>query len=216
MSPRLTRQHEIQLVRAAMVQGLREFPVADEIVIQVTMEEIATLASQLEQESLSQSLRQHKIRQLVKARQELKEYQVGGSLSYWIGNMTSIPVVEQLMDMETSAQHDALLWSQKPEESWDNNARQVYQRLKYLLASEFARSTPRQTSLETLGLAEVTYPRLDELVMPPDLVGKLPTKTARSLLPRYWTLFLAALCDTLRTDGVITLGSEEEEPGLSV
>jgi len=176
-------------------------------------EEIAALESQLEQRGLSQPLRQHKMRQLAKARQELTEYQVGGSLDYWIGNMTSIRVVQELMDTDTSAQHDALLWSEKPEEAWNNNARQVYQprRLKFFLAREFARSTQRQTSLETLGLAEVTYPRLDELVIPADLVGKLPTGMARSQLSRYWTPFLAALCDTLRTDGVITLGSEEED-----
>jgi len=211
LGPRLTRQHEIQLVRAAMVQGLREFPVADDSLNQIVKQEIVDLERQLEQGNLPQTVRQRSVRELDKKRQELKEYQVGGSFVDWIGNITRIPVVEQLMDMETSVQHNALLWSQKPEESWNNNARQVYQRLKYLLASEFARSTPRQTSLETLGLAEVTYPRLDELVMPTDLVGKLPTKAARSSLPRYWTSFLAALCDTLRTDGVITLGSEEED-----
>ena len=41
--------------------------------------------------------------------------------------------------------------------------------------------------------------------------GMLPTRAVRERLQTYWAAFLAALCDTLRTDGVITLGSDEED-----
>ncbi len=211
LGPRLTRQHEIQLVRAAMVQCLRGSPVVDETLIQVAREEIANLERQLEQDNPTPPVRQHKKRQLIKARQELTEYYVGGSLDHWIDEMTKVAVIEEFTDVRTSSKHERSLWLQKAEDSWHDNARHVHERLKFLLAHEFARSTQRQVSLETLGLAEVTYPGLDQLEIPKQVEGILPTATARERLRECWTSFLAALCDTLRSDGVVTLGSDEED-----
>ncbi len=46
---------------------------------------------------------------------------------------------------------------------------------------------------------------------PDELLGRLPTQVARERVKECWAAFLAALCDTLRTDGVITLGSDDED-----
>ncbi len=212
LGPRLTRQHEIQLVRAAMVQCLRgNYPIVDEAVIQDFQADIDRLERQLAQSTLTPAQRQQKEWQLSQARQYLTNAQVGGVMADWVRAMTRVPVVQELIDTETSWKHDAVLWSQRAEDSWHDNARHVHERLKFLLAHEFARPTQRQISLETLGLAEVTYPGLDELTIPPGLLGTLPTASAREQLRNSWTSFLAALCDTLRTDGVITLGSDEED-----
>jgi hypothetical protein len=161
--------------------------------------------------NLSPALRQHKVRQLEQAQQQLTEYNVGGSLDHWMQAMTNVLVIEQLVDVETSAQDFANDWIQHPDQSWKEHVQHVHQRMKSLLAREFARPTQQQTSLETLGLAEVTYPGLDTLTLPSELAGMLPTQTTREHLRTCWTEFLAALCDTLRTDGVITLGSDEED-----
>ena len=211
LGPRLTRQHEIQLVRAAMVQCLRESPVVDATLIELIQDEITNLEQQLAQGNLSLPLRQHKTRQLEQAHRQLTEYNFGGSLDHWIDALASIIVVQELIDAETSSRHDADLWIRDPEGSWNENAQHIWERLKSLMAREFARPTHQQISLETLGLAEVTYPGLDTLTLPRHLVGTLPTRTAREQLQKCWTAFLAALCDTLRTEGVITLGSDEED-----
>ncbi len=211
LGPRLTRQHEIQLVRAAMVQCLRESPVVDAALIEVIQDEIANLEQQLVQDNLSLPLRQHKARQLEQTRRLLTEYNVGGSLDHWIDALANSMVMQELIDAETSSRHDAKFWLSNPEGSWNENARHIRERLKSVLAREFARPTQQQISLETLGLAEVTYPGLDALTLPEHLEGTLPTPAIREQLRTYWSAFLAALCDTLRTDGVVTLGSDEED-----
>lgn len=211
LGPRLTRQHEIQLVRAAMVQCLRESPVVDAELIEVIQDEIANLEQQLAQDNLSLPLRQHKTSQLGQAYQQLTEYRVGGSLDRWITSLSNIPVLQELIDVETSAQHTAETWLQHPQDFWNKNFQHIQERIKSLLAREFARPTQQQISLETLGLAEVTYPGLEGLTLPAHLEGTLPTRAVREQLRTCWSAFLAALCDTLRTEGVVTLGSDEED-----
>jgi len=211
LGPRLTRQHEIQLIRSAMVQCLRESPVVDAALLEELQDEITHLDQQLAQNTLSLPLRQHKTRQIEQARQQLTEYSVGGSLDHWMQAMTNIPMIAQLIDSETSAQDMADDWLQHPEQFWNDHILHVQHQLKSLLAREFARPTQQQISLETLGLVEVTYPGLENLTLPAHFEGTLPTRAARERLRTYWVPFLASLCDTLRTDGVITLGSDEED-----
>ncbi|MGZ3611111.1 MAG: DEAD/DEAH box helicase, partial [Ktedonobacteraceae bacterium] len=211
LGPRLTRQHEIQLIRAAMVQCLRESPVVDSTLIEVLQEEIANLEQQLARDDLSNPLRLHRKSQLDQAHQQLTQYRVGGSLDQWINSLSNIPVLYELIDEETSAQHSVETWLRNPQEFWNKNFQHVRKRLKSLLAREFARPAQQQISLETLGLAEVTYPGLEALKLPKYLEGTLPTRAVREQLRIFWSAFLAALCDTLRTEGVITLGSVEED-----
>ena len=82
--------------------------------------------------------------------------------------------------METASEHEAPLWLEDAQGSWHANVSRVRSRLKALLANEFARSTRRQVSLETLGLAEVTYPGLDGLAAPDALLGGFPRAGARA------------------------------------
>lgn len=211
LGPRLTRQHEIQLVRAAMVQCFRNSPIADEAVIQDYHDEIARLQRELKKTTLTPAQRQSRLRALTETEQELENALVGGKIEHWLKAMDQVPVIQQLIDLETASQHEKMYWLQQPQEAWDKNTEQIRKRLIYLLASEFARPTQRQTSLETLGLAEVTYPGLDTLTLPDSLAGNLPTIAIREQLADCWSRFLADLCDTLRTDGAITLGSDEED-----
>ena len=211
LGPRLTRQHEIQLVRAAMVQCLKESPVVDDSVIADVQEDIAHTKQRLTQPELSTAQRLRLETQLEQMIKQETEFRVGGSLDNWNRALTKVLVIEQLVDMEMSEQDVASDWMLHPDQSWDDHVQHVQQRLTTLLAREFARPTQQQISLETLGLAEVTYPGLSSLDVPERLLGTLPTRTARERLQTCWTAFLAALCDTLRTDGVITLGSDAED-----
>jgi len=211
LGPRLTRQHEIQLVRAAIVRCLHDLPVVDETVLQDYRDEIEKLERELHQGNLSPALRQRKQKRLEQARQELIGAQVGGTMKDWKEALGNVAVVQELIDIETSARHEASDWLEDAEGRWHVNMQRVRERLKMLLANEFARTTRRQISLETLGLAEVTYPGLDMLEAPDELLGRLPTQMARERMRGCWSAFLAALCDTLRTDGVITLGSDDED-----
>src|SRR5713226_5593236 len=211
LGPRLTRQHEIQLVRAAMVQCLKGSPVVDDSVIADVEEDIDLTRQRLTQQELSPAQRLRLETQLEQMIKQETEFKVGGSLDTWIKALTKEVVIEQLIDMETSEQDVASDWMQHPDQSWNDHVQHVHRRLTTLLAREFARSTQQQISLETLGLAEVTYPGLNSLAVPASLLGTVPTHAARGCLQTCWTAFLAAICDTLRTDGVITLGSDIED-----
>lgn len=211
LGPRLTRQHEIQLVRAAMVQCLQESPVVDDLAIVDIQEDIAHTKQRLAQPELSAAQRLRLETQLGLLIEQETEYRAGGSLDSWLRALTKIVAIEQLIDAETADQDSANEWMLHPDQSWDDHVQHVHRRLTTLLAREFARSTPQQISLETLGLAEVTYPGLDSLGVPEHLLGTLPTQAARECLRTCWIAFLAAMCDTLRTDGVITLGSDAED-----
>lgn len=211
LGPRLTRQHEIQLVRASMVQCLRDFPVADDAVLQDYRDEIKRFERELAQGDLTPALRQRKQRQLDEALQGLTSAQVGGTMKDWIDALGNVKTVHELIDMETASKHEVASWLEDAEEWWRSNMKRVRERLKMLLANEFARPTRRQNSLETLGLSEITYPGLDTLEAPNELLGRLPMQIVRERIKGCWVAFLAALCDTLRTDGVITLGSDDED-----
>ncbi len=210
LGPRLTHQHEIQLFRSSIVQCMKESPLSDVYVIQELKQEIQQLMQQLSENSPSPAVKQLKERNLAKKRQELQEYLVGGSMENWMETLKNSDIIEQIMDTGTSGEHDAKEWAEKSDQLWERNKQRIQGKLKYFLAREFARSTPRQISLESLGLAEITYPGLDQLTIPNELLGILPTSFAREQLRTSWVPLLAALCDTLRSDGAVSLGSEED------
>ena len=69
---------------------------------------------------------------------------------------------------------------------------------------------------EDLGLLEVAYPGLDAVPAPSAFIGSLPDPATRSALTACWSDFLAALCDTLREQGAVTLGDEELDEAYGV
>ena len=210
LGPRLTYQHEIQLIRASMVQCLKEYAV-DDASLQDIRASIARQQTMLLQTTLTIPQKQRAERELVKYEKELIDAQSGGKVADWEQDMKQVVIVQELIDKATASRHEAKDWLQHTQHEWEANTKHIHEQLKSFLAREFARPTQRQISLETVGLAEVTYPNLDTLFAPAILLGSLPTSAMRDQLSHYWTAFLAALCDTLRTDGAITLGSDDED-----
>ena len=210
LGPRLTRQHEIQLYRAALLECMKNMPLGEPEIIQDLQNLITRLDKELAEGGLSVARRQYKERERAKKQQELLGYQVGGSMKDWMDLLKENSILEQFMDADTAQHHEAAEWHLESDQCWEKNTQRIHGRLKDFMAREFARSTPRQISLETLGLAEITYPGLDQLVLPAKLAGRLPTTQTREKLQACWVSLLAALCDTLRSDGVISLGSDQE------
>ena len=117
--------------------------------------------------------------------------------------------MSQVLDRPNSAGHFAANWSQA---WWDTNRQNVDKRIPELLGRELASPIRRSVNtLESLGLVEVTYPGLEQLEPPAQFLGALPTESLRQAVRRSWTDLLASLCDTLRTDGVITLGDDLDD-----
>jgi Lhr-like helicase len=213
LGPRLTRQHETQLVRAAIVQVLSQNLAADEETIRYTEDEVQHLQQKL-QRPLAPALRQRLETDLQRNEKQLKAYRSGGAMEDWARSLESHRLLAELLDPDTGQNHVAREetshgprdWSQR---DWDKNWEQAKRHALTFLAREFATPNWRAISAETVGLAEITYPGLDALEPPSKFIGILPNEGVRNAVLFCWSDILHALCDTLRVEGVITLGDKQ-------
>lgn len=202
LGPRLTRQHGLQLVRSALVQCLNE-ALVDEESINACLEDIENYKETLKRKDLSQALRDRTQRKLEEAEIEYKNAISGGSIEDWAKKLSTISTVKELLDLDFAENHYSENWSQK---SWELNYDKIKENLQLLIGYELARASNRSgVSIESLGLAEISYPGLENLTPPPALLGQIPSTVAREKLLSNWSLFLIGLCDSLRGEGVVTL-----------
>ncbi|MBI3303574.1 MAG: DEAD/DEAH box helicase [Deltaproteobacteria bacterium] len=208
LGPRLTRQHETQLLRSAIVNSLSQNLAADEETVAMVRRMLGQVEEQLARPGLTPAQRQFLEQQVRQYQQQLSAFTAGGSIDTWAEALSRQEILAEVLDVETAIGHSTVQWSQQV---WERNRERVRQRARIFLAREFASPIRRANSAETFGLAEVTYPGLDTVEAPRELLGKLPNEEARQRLRSYWSALLHALCDTLRTDRAITLGSDEED-----
>jgi len=114
--------------------------------------------------------------------------------------------LRELSDVRGDQEHTREDWS---EETWTRRIAGVAAGLPLRFGRELAHRPARATTLETLGVVEIVYPTIERIPAPDELLGRLPNDTVRARAAREWPTFLALVCDTLRIDGVISLGNEE-------
>ena len=207
LGPRLTRQHEIQMIRSAMVGCLDSEGAADPALPEILRAEIDGLQTQLQKPSLSGALRRHYEDDLQAKQRKLQAAEVGGSIDQWVATLAEATSLAEVLDIESASSHNAHDWRQT---DWERNHAKVKAQAKIFLGRETARPIWRGITVETLGLVEVTYPGLHKLQAPPQLIGILHSPKLREQLTSVWSELLASLCDTLRLDGAITLGDQED------
>lgn len=210
LGPRLRLQHEIQLVRAGLARCAERIPAVDESTVQFWQQQIGFLSTQLSSPSLSPPLRQTLNAQLEEAKRQLEMIRQGGSVEIWMELLKQEESLHELLHAETAHKHKPEDWRRLPSRAWDENFAGVKDELRRLIGRELARAPlRREFSVETLGLLEVTYPGLERIPLPPQIAGLLSTTVCDKLMAA-WPDFLAALCDTLRTEGIVTLGGLDE------
>ena len=207
LGPRLTRQHELQLFRAVVAQALKESPTSDPEHVADLKEERDRLHARLG-ELLSPARRQTTLMRMAEVEAGLREAQAGGAVSLWAKVLGERPELEEILDAATSREHRADRWDQR---KWEDNLHHIQAAAVNLLGRELARPAIRQINLQAIGLAEITYPGIDAIPAPDALLGQLVTEAARDGLRTNWGTFLALLCDSLRTDSAVTLGSPEQD-----
>ena len=200
----LTNQHEQQLVRSIILKMIEESPLSDADAIAFLKSDIADIAQSLNS-SPPDSVRRILEDRLGRSEADLRNLTVGGSIEDWARRLSLIDTLAQILDRPSSTEHRAVAWKQL---AWEDNRHAVKNQASQLLAREFATSVGRDTTLEALGLVEVTYPGIDDLSPPSTIIGKLRTESMRRRLAENWTGLMASLCDTLRANRVITLGDE--------
>jgi hypothetical protein len=215
LGPRLTRQHELQLLRAAIVQLLDWLPEGDPDTIAYLEASLEDMPARIEQ--AGDGLRRQLMKEAALKRQQLEQARVGVAIDDLGAELARSPAIAQLLSADDGAKHHATnvdkkgkkhAWNQS---DWEANTRAVAKTLTSRLGGELATPSWRAISLETLGLIEITYPSLSVLNLPPALAGVLPTEACRDSLETAWPSLLAALCDSLRVAGAITLGNSEDD-----
>lgn len=207
LGPRLRYQHERQLVRAALVELFESTPGVDPDVVRYLNSSIADLEAR--RAAASAALAGMLEADLNQRKAQLQAMQEGSSVALWASRLAQHRVMFELLDEDSARGHKAGKWSQG---LWEANFHANASRALLLLGREVAR-LPRRSSinLETIGWIEVRYPGLDALRPPDRLLGSLPTAQARRRLEEVWTGLVAALLDTLRNGGFVTLGDRDQD-----
>lgn len=206
LGPQLSQQHERRIIRAAWVRCALETPPIDDALIQDLESEINSLRKRLTTEEMSDAQRRRAESQLTTVQQELVAATSGGRLADWTAAVGESKLVMELLDRESAAQHRSDQWSQQ---RFEENAKRVRKSLQSRLMNELVKPYRGSSSPDDIGLLEVSYPGLDAVAAPGALIGSLPDPATRSALTACWSDFLAALCDTLREQGVVTLGDDD-------
>jgi ATP-dependent helicase YprA (DUF1998 family) len=204
LGPSLTRQHAIQLIRAAII---RHAPQRDSETITFLHTQLTANRASLAIAS-SPGLRNTLERQIRNSEDTLAQVESGGSISDWCAAIKGSPLVAELFDVEKSENHTFGEWQQT---NWEQHRKNMISCLDFFILRELAlRPSWPNISLETLGLVEVVYPGLERLSCPNSILGKLPQDIARRFEAN-WPALIASMLDTLRTDRAITLGSESHD-----
>jgi len=202
LGPHLTNQHEQQLGRRVLARMLQTHS-ADEQYLMMLDVEIQTLEEQLQRPGLTPMAAARLRRRLEDAKEERSLADSGATFSQWASYLTQDSLLQQFYHREGGVEPADGIWSQK---EWERNAEGVRNNAIRPLVRELASPSWHQISIETLGLAEVVYPGLQQISAPAGLLGVLPSQDLAERIKACWPEFLGTMCDTLRQDRVATLG----------
>lgn len=208
LGPRLTRQHELQVFRAAVVERLQNVNLAG------TEADLAELRNDIEELKAkiavaSPARRPSLQRQLVEDERNLQQMGEGGTVADWVLVLKESEIVKELYHAPGGKDHQP--GSKNAHDAWTQNSEKIVDSLAPLLGRELARRPAwPNPSLETLGLVEVMYPGIRQIPTPQEMLGVLPPAIATKL-EEVWSDYLAALLDAVRNQGAITLGGDEED-----
>jgi hypothetical protein len=204
LGPLLTDSHARRVFQAALVGFLGTVGFAESLDNLIELQ--ALLEKQLARNPNNPQLQNKVARGKAEIEAQKKGHPIKNLPTAIAGDPTFKARMKQLLHEECADAQEPP-WSQQ---LWEENgeASLKEERLLGLLGRELARRATNQRTLEGLGLVELVYPELDRMEVPEALEALLPINV-RQGLARAWPTLLALLCDTLRADGCITLGSEE-------
>ena len=213
LGPALARQHEQQLIRAAVVSALARRVPVDKASLADLADDIERLKKK-EATNLTPAQRQNTELELRRKEAEWHAAQAGGDLPGWAAQLQKEDRLGEILDADLGGSHHARRQTSKGtvdwgERDWARNREVVQAKAVQFLAEEFASLRTRTISAEKLGMAEITYPGLAVLSAPPALRGEMPSLAAAAELKAIWCLLLESFCDTLRIEGVLTLGKPQ-------
>jgi len=207
LGPRLSYQHEIQLVRTAIIQVFRDQPVSSPETISYLENQARELEVKLAQ-SQDQALRSFLETQLKNTKESLAAHRQGGTVREIARALSKSDLLYEILEQELGLNHSAGKWDSS---AWEENRDQIARKSIEMLGRECARLVRHNNRLlESVGLVQVSYPGIETLAIPPGVEGLLGAGEAE-LFRTNWPAFVSLLLDTLREDGIITLGTREAD-----
>ncbi len=207
LGPLLTRQHEIALIRAAIARTARE-QTSDGVVDDIGGV-IKWYETQLCKANPLDRARIDRLnRELTGKKAELARVIAGIPFDEFARLLAERPEVKHILHRETGERHRADSFGQT---DWEKNTSEVQKHAQGLLSSEVDRPIKGRVHVEATGLVEVTYPGIDELVLPARLEAELPSENVRRQIQSCWSDFLHLLLDSLRFD--LCIGWSEGDVG---
>jgi len=210
LGPGFTRQHEIQVFRAAVASTIARGEAGGPEMVEFHRQEAIFLRQQLAATRPGSAAKAHAKTMLDECESRLAQSSQGGAMAAWEELVCRDPRLHEILDLEHGLRHTAADWTQI---AWFENHAAVKAGVRNLMAREFMRRAPWPSlSLETAGLVEVVYPGVEGMGMPDTAAARLPREVREKLEP-LWPDFLAAILDVVRAEGAITLGSRALDLG---
>jgi DEAD/DEAH box helicase domain-containing protein len=219
LGPRLADQHQGQMVRAAIVRTIQQNsggggPVA----IAGQQRLIAQLETMLSDPDLAAGIRNQWLSQLQQLRTNLVQMQSGVAANQLGAQLaeTTRDIIQQIRaeagyPLSHVVNGNNQLLEVGSQQAWEANRTYVVDKdLTFLAHAELASPFLNAAEPESMRVVEVVYPGLEGLAPPATLLGVMATPQLASEVTVFWPEFLAALCDTLRQEGCVTLGAEQD------
>jgi DEAD/DEAH box helicase domain-containing protein len=212
LGPRFTRQHELQVIRAAINEALSTHSVGDPQVIAMLEKRIREAKEEMSILPEGSPLREEYANDLERYQGRLRQSTEGEPISQWAKRTKQSKRIFEIFDPVWGRSHTVdganPTWTQQ---AWERNRDRVADDLTNYFAAEFARRTlwPSVT-LETAGLAEIVYHGIAKWMPSADFRVTLPSKVDAKL-SQIWPDFLASMLDEIRVAGAVTLGNRDKD-----
>src|ERR1022692_2153815 len=202
LGPLLTSQHEIWVIRSAIVNTLAAHKSASAATY--LNRQIQQYDAHAADATLPQIYRDSARRTAADLRQQLSTAATGTPFTDFARSLADSPYLWELLDRELAEKRSE--WGQ---ERWKENRHSVARHAEALIAQEVDNPLRTAVSTEAVGLLELVYPGLVDLPLPARLEERLPSDEIRSRFADAWPDILAALLDTLRADRTVDWSKEE-------
>jgi hypothetical protein len=195
LGPKLTLQHEIQVVRSAIARSAEQAPDSAEARLYLE-KELCRLSLEL-RSAASPDLTRILEGKLRATEKDLEQMVAGIPFPDFARRVASRPEIRQVLERDPADDHSALSYGQT---DWEKNENNAKHHAEALVARELDHPIKRQVSVEAVGLVEITYPGLDGLPLPPAFEERLGADDRRQRLGETWPDIAALLLDTVRLD----------------
>lgn len=204
LGPLLSRQHEIQLIRAAIANTVRETqpPTTDYV-----NRQIRRCEEDMDDASLTLHDRQQARSKRVEWAEILTYSSLGIPADTFSESLSKDGRIGEILERRSAEKHRQK-WRQQ---DWKDNRQKVVEHVEGLIATELDNPLRTAASVESAGLVEIVYPGVEALQLPISFKSEIAGKAAAiEKLSVAWPDFIAALLDTVRADRAVDWSAPSE------